>query len=487
MFHNYVRLKIFNQDGRDKAARIEIAYGEKSSVTNVAGRTIRPDGTIIELKKDAIHQEEVVRASGLKRKVTSFAMPGVEVGAIVEYRWTEVHSAADILYSRLQFQREYPVRRVKYYVKPLSGPYMEYTMSMWPFNCKPTTFLKQETNGFSSTTVENVPAFREEPLMPAEPQVRPWALLFYHKDANRRDPEKYRLKVAKDTYGDLKASLKTDNALKQAAGEAVQGATTDQDKVDHLIRYVRAHVRDVSDRRVTDAERAEWRRKYPRDRYRTSAEVFTSGLGDADELNTLFAALALEVGLEARPALVSDREELGFDKRLPERYFLRNIDMAVQIGDKWQLYDVSARLLPPDMLRWQEENTDALLTDPKQLLFIRSAMTPPEKSLSGRKATLVLSEDGTLEGDVVLSWTGHPAYERRVEFDGESETRRLEMEKERILKVWPQAEVSALRLENVDDPEKALHLTYHIRIPAYAEGTGKRLFFQPFFFERRVS
>jgi hypothetical protein len=45
------------------------------------------------------------------------------------------------------------------------------------------------------------------------------------------------------------------------------------------------------------------------------------------------------------------------------------------------------------------------------------------------------------------------------------------------------AEVSEISIDNVDDPSKPLVTKYKIRVPGYAQKTGKRLFLQPGFFE----
>src|SRR6185369_13055803 len=42
------------------------------------------------------------------------------------------------------------------------------------------------------------------------------------------------------------------------------------------------------------------------------------------------------------------------------------------------------------------------------------------------------------------------------------------------------------KVENAEDTEKPLAITYHVKIPGYAQRTGKRLFFAPFYFERGV-
>src|SRR5262249_1948908 len=85
----YIRLKIFTDKGKDQYGTVQIPYSGKSTIYAVAGRTIRPDGSIVELSKDAIFDKVIVKKSGRKTKVISFAMPAVEPGAIIEYSWSQ--------------------------------------------------------------------------------------------------------------------------------------------------------------------------------------------------------------------------------------------------------------------------------------------------------------------------------------------------------------------------------------------------------------
>jgi hypothetical protein len=486
VLYHYVRLKVFDEKGKAKAATIDIPFGDKNSILYVSGRTIKADGTELELQKESVYERTLVKSGRSRQKVKSFAMPGVEPGAIVEYRWKEIRHDPNSLYMRLQFQREFPAQKVTYFVKPLSRDYTSYSMSIWPVNCKPSPMVL-DNEGFNLTTLENVPAFREEPMMPGEANVRPWALIFY-SDGRRREPEKYWNDVGKEIYNDvLKPALKANDDIKQAAAQAVQGAASDEEKVLALIRYLRRNLRDLFGPQVTEAERSKILKQMPGSRVRTSAEVFKSGVGTADELNTLFAAMASQVGLDTRPALVADREDIAFQPQMTERYFLRSIDMAVNIGGKWKLYDVSARRLPSNMLSWREEGMKALLSDPKKPVFVESPLSPPEASASVRTAKFTLADDGTLEGDVDQQYTGHTASARRNELVGETEARQFDQLKEEITKVFPGSEFSAPRIENVDDPDHPLKVHYHIKIQGYAQRTGKRLLLQPLFFQRGES
>ena len=49
------------------------------------------------------------------------------------------------------------------------------------------------------------------------------------------------------------------------------------------------------------------------------------------------------------------------------------------------------------------------------------------------------------------------------------------------------AELTNIVIENVSDPAKPFIYKYHIRVPAYAQRTGKRLFLQPAFFQRGLA
>src|SRR5256714_3550839 len=185
IFNHYIRVKVFTDHGRESQSKIDLLYGKlfgsEIKIKDIAARTIKPDGSIVELKKEDIFERTVVKASGLKVKAKSFAMPGGEPGAIIEYRWREVRGDSISNYDRLEFSRDIPVRLVKYYIKPYTGPYFPYGMRGQPFNGQSTPFQK-EKDGYYSTTMTNVPAFREEPYMPPEYSVRPWMLIYYSED-----------------------------------------------------------------------------------------------------------------------------------------------------------------------------------------------------------------------------------------------------------------------------------------------------------------
>ncbi|MFS8084768.1 MAG: DUF3857 domain-containing protein [Acidobacteriota bacterium] len=176
VINHYLRIKIFTERGRESQSKVDIPYDNEVEIRDLAARTIKPDGSIVELQKKDFFDRTIVKQGGSKAKAKSFAMSNVELGSIIEYRYREERNNTLSFYERLDFQRDIPVRSVKYTMKPIGIPGLGFQMR--PFNgfVHDSWDKKTETFTFWMT---NVPAFHEEPKMPPEYEVRPYLLVFY--------------------------------------------------------------------------------------------------------------------------------------------------------------------------------------------------------------------------------------------------------------------------------------------------------------------
>ena len=87
---HYVRVKVFNERGRDKYSKVDIPFVKGSKVKNIMARVIKADGSIVELAKADVFEREIAKTDKIKVKAKSFAVPGIEPGVIVEYQYQEV-------------------------------------------------------------------------------------------------------------------------------------------------------------------------------------------------------------------------------------------------------------------------------------------------------------------------------------------------------------------------------------------------------------
>lgn len=482
IFSHYIRIKVFTERGKESQSKIDIPYIGRNKITDVAGRTIKPDGTIVELKKDAVFDRTIAKAGGIKIKARSFAMPAVEPGVIIEYRWKEIRPYQMANNVRLQFQREIPVQSVKYYLKPaqMEVAYTSAGMLTRTFNGDPAPFNK-EKDGFYSTGMNNVPAYHDEPRMPPEDQVRTWMLVYYSFD-KASPPTQYWPKLGKELYEDSKASMKVTDDIRKAAAAAAGDATTPEEKLHRLFDFCRSRIKNINDDAsgLTEADLVKLKKN------ESPSDTLKRGIGTGRDINFLFGALAGAAGFDARIARLADRSDIFFDINFTSTYFLRAYNIAVKVGAEWKFFDPASTYVPFGMLRWQEEGLPALICDAKEAGFVKTPISPSERSLQKRSATLKLTDDGTLEGDVRIEYNGQFAVEKKEQNDDDSPAQREENLRDLIKEQMSTAEVSNIKIENVTDPEKPFVYAFHVRVPGYSQRTGKRLFLQPAFFEKGI-
>jgi len=479
VLNHYVRIKIFTDRGRETYSRVDITYLTGTDIKDVAARTIKPDGSIVELKKEDVFEKTIVKVSGVKLRAKSFALPGVETGAIVEYRWREVRNNSITFYDRFELQRDIPVRLVEYHLKP--ARFQSFTsigMNARTYHGNTTPFVK-EKDGFFLTTMTNVPPFREEPRMPPENQMRAWMLVYYTTEENL-PAEKLWPKVGREVYEAYKPVLKPTDEIRKATAEAIGDAATPQEKLVRLYNYSRDKIKNIND----DAEGISKEERAKIKENKTPTDTLKRGTGTGEDIDVLFAAMANAAGFDARITRTSDREKIFFNNASNDRYWLNGYNVAVLLDGQWRFFDPASKYVPFGMLRWQEEGEKTLIPDPKEAIWVQTPISEPQKSLMKRTAKLTLTEDGTLEGDVQIEFTGQLANEKKEEIDEESQARREESLTDDVKAQLNSAELTKVRIENVTDPVKPLIHAYHIRVPGYAQRTGKRLFLQPAFFQR---
>lgn len=469
---HYLRIKIFTERGKEQKSTIDLPYFGRTNISNIQGRTIKANGEIVELKKDAVFERTIVKFGKLKLKAKSFAMPGVEPGVIIEYRYRE--SRPTYYHTRLEFQQDIPVQIVKYYVKPLASA----TYRLWskPFHCNPTPLVRERD--FQMTSLSKVPAFKEEPYMVPENQVRAWMLLYYSTES-KIEADKYWKELGKKEFNENKAAMKVNDDVRKVATETIGDASTPDQKLERLLTYCRTKIKYLFDDALTLTD--EDRKKIKENK--SPADTLKNGIGTAQDLDFLFGALASAAGFETRVVMVSDRSENFFDPSFANDYFLDDRLIAVKVDSGWKFFSPHILYVPYGMLPWKHEGLKGLLTDPKEPTFIDLPVSTPEKSLERTIGKFKLNEEGTLEGDAYIEFTGHLAAFMKEENDEETPEKRETILKDIIKKHLGAVEISNLKIENVTDLVKPFTYSFHIKVENYATRTGKRLFLQPAFFQ----
>ena len=488
ILNHYLRIKIFTERGRENNSKIDIPFGKiphsdaQILIKDIAARTIKPDGTIIEVNPKDIFERDIVKGSGIKLKAKAFVVPGIEAGAIIEYRWKEIRDDMFSYYISLELARDIPVQFVKYSVKPYSAP--NFRLGMRIHSSNTSNHFVKDKDGFYSTTMENVPAFREEPRMPPERDVKPWLLVYYAEHDIKQTAVDYWKEKGKESYKYHKSVTKVNDDIRRAAAQAIGDAVEPEEKIERIFNFCRKNIKNVAD----DASglTVEQRKNFKENKDITDA--LKRGQGSWHDINMLFAAMLMSAGFEARVANASIRTNPPFNKELANDYFLRTENIAVKVGNEWKFYDPATLYLPFGMLYWTEEGQEALISDEHEPFWVSLPKSSAEQSKQKRTAKLRLAENGTIDGDVRIEYTGHLAQYYKEYYDdntpAEREKSLTEMIKRRTLNT---AEITNISIENVQDSEAPLVFSFKINIPSYIERTGKRIFLQPNIFERNTS
>lgn len=489
---NYIRLKVFTERGRELNSKISLPFGDASRFTteikDLAARTIAPDGRVEEVKPQDIYESEQVKVRGLKAKAKTFALPNLKVGSVVEYRWRENKLPSTIFFSgylvlsfgisaegeRFEVQREFPVRRVTYYINPINSRAPTGKVFNWP---QQPQLVKQGDD--YTFTLENLPAVRVEPFMPPDDQAQAWFMYYQRKDITPSAMLAWLVQRGSSDNKELKKQADNDN-FKRTVREVVGNTVDPVTKLRLIFDYCRAKVRNLSDptQRLTEKEQKD----YPINP--SLSDILKRGMGYQAQINQLFMGLALAAGLDARLVLASNRRESFFDFTFPRPRLLTFSLVAVKVGEEWHFFQPGDPYTNFGRLRWEKEGVTALIPqDEKEALTLLTPISSADKSQALRHAQLSLSEDGTLAGDVEIIYSGHQAVALKEEYAATSSIER-ERDWTASLKQRLGAEITKFQMENIAANSELVKIAFHLRAVNYAQRTGKRMFLTPAVFQR---
>lgn len=488
---HYVRVKIFTERGRERFSKIDIPFVKgRVKIKEIAARIVRPDGSIVDVAEKDVIEREIIRANRVKIRAKSFAVPSIEAGVIVEYRYREIIEDGGAAGMDLEFQKDIPVQQLSYYYKPYNKKDPLFQL----YNFEGTRFIKQD-KGFYLAERTNVPAFKEEPRMPPEDMVRHWmelqgvrvnvtdvsamSITFSIKDPS--NPTQYWGSVAGEKAGLIEFMNKPDKEIRRVAMEVTSNASSPDEKLKLLYDFCQKQIKNASfDTTIPEADKTKG------NKVKSVADVLKVRVADSPYVDMLFGSMASSIGFDTRVAFLGNRSEMFFDPRMTSESLVHPGAIAVKVGNDWKFFNPGLPFLSYGMLVWYEEDVWALLVGARQHSWAKTPLTGHEQSLTKRTGKFKLSEDGTLEGDVAIELNGQAAVVDRLDlYDKDAAARDQEVQDDFKRRVAT-GEITAVSIENLNDISKPLVYRYKVRVPGYAQKTGKRIFFQPGFFEYGV-
>jgi Domain of Unknown Function with PDB structure (DUF3857) len=467
--YNYVRIKILTEEGR-KYANVEIPFRRgKEAVSSIRARTVRPDGTIA-VFDGKVYEKTIVKAKGVKYLAKTFTLPDVQVGSIVEYHFTYDSEDGYVFDSYWILSDELFTKKASFTLKP----YEEFSVRWsWPAGLPVGTQPPQQgPDHIVRMTTQDIPAFQVEDFMPPENEMK-LRVEFVYSDAIsvESDQTKYWKKFGKKQFDGVESFVGKDKAMQQALAQVVSPNDSPETKLQKIYARVQ-QVRNLS----YEPRRSEQELK--RDKLKENknvADLWENGYGWGRDITWLFLALAKAAQFEAYPVLASGRSEYFFRPARMNSTELNSNVVLVKLNGKDIYFDPGTAFLPYGLLPWAEAGVGGLKLDRDGGSWVTTALPPSSASRIERKADLKLSEDGSLEGKVTISFTGLEALSRRLELREKDDAAKKKYLEDQMTEYIPAAIETELKAQpDWKSSSEPLVAEYQVKIPGWVAAAGKR-------------
>jgi len=468
----YMRIKIFTQEGT-KEGHVEIPFvKENENVSYIAGRTIRPDGTIVNFDGQA-QETTVLKQSGLRVLVKSFTLPDVQPGCIIEYRY-QLEGRPDYVIDR-QWEVTQPIytREAHFTYIPLDQGSLTpmHRAHLLPADAE----LKPQPDGSYTMVVHDIPGLVEEDLMPPEKPIEARVSFYYQQpDAPMAtDPSnKYWDHYAKKWDGDLEHFIDKKSELSQEVSKIVTAADSPEAK----LRKIYARVEQIRNLSMEDYRTEKELKDEQLKPNNNVTDVLSRRYGTERQINYLFVGLARAAGFEATEAYVAPRNLDLFIPASNDVSELQTDIVWVRAGSQEYYLDPGARYYGFGQLPWYETEVGGIRVDKKGATIVNTPSPAAADATMERKADLKVSDDGSVSGTLSIDFTGQRAGQLREEMRKADETGRkndLEEQIKRWLPVGSTIEVT--KIDNWDDIEQPVHIETTVKIASLASGNVRHL------------
>jgi hypothetical protein len=465
--YNYVREKIFTEEGR-KYADVEIPFfKEQADVHSIKARSIRPDGTIVNFD-GKIYEKEIVKARGLKYLAKTFTLPDVQPGSLIEYHYTVDFREYYVFDSHWTLSEELFTKRGKYSLKP----YGEFALQWsWPNGLPAGTAPPAKQGGTIRMESQDIPAFQVEDDMPPEDTMKFKVDFSYSEGTIEKEPEKFWKKRGKKLNDEVEGFT----GKRRAMEEALAGIVSPSDAPEVKLQKIYARVQQF---RNTSYEREKTEQEQKREKekeIKNVEELWKRGYGNSLQIPWVFLSLARAAGFETYPVWVASRTDHFFNSNLMKASDLNSNVVLVKLNGKELYLDPGSVFTPFGLLPWGETGVRGLKLDKDGGSWVTTPI--PESSVSKieRKADLKMTLDGSLEGKLTVIYSGLEAEWLRIEERNEDEAHRRKFLEDEVKEAVP----VGIEVEITNKPDWAssastLVAEFNLKVPGWVSGAGRR-------------
>jgi hypothetical protein len=470
MHSTYARIKILTEKGKEMFSDIEIPYEAGNySITNIAGRTVHSDGTVIPFEGKPI-DKLVTKYGGVRIMEKVFSMPDVQVGSIIEYRWKLRYDSGMFFAPYWIVQQPVFVHSAHYHFKPTADMGHEGMFTyILPTGVKPV----QQSDGYD-LRLTNIPALPDEDYMPPMRSFS-YRLIFYYSSWSSSG--EFWENEGK-TWSKQVNHFADPGQLHDVAAQMMAPGDSDLVKAQKTYFAV-MKLENTSFTREHSAEE----NKAEGLRVKTAADIWQQKRGDADEITRLYIGLLRAEGLRAYSMAVVNRDLNLFQVNFLNWNQLDNEIAIVSIGGKDVYLDPGERYCEFGRLHWKHNwATGVRQTDSGTAIATTPGLNYLENH-TDRYAQLTLSPDGQVSGFIRETMSGAAALHwRQLALSTDDTQLKKDFQEQLQPDLPPGVQVKTNHFVGLDHPQTALMVQVDVS-GSLGTATGKRVFIPAVFFE----
>jgi hypothetical protein len=469
----YLRKKIFTQEGTD-AANVEIPFfKEYSDVKDIRARTIRPDGTIVNFEGKPF-EKTIAKRSGLQYLAKTFSLPDVKPGCIIEYKYRLQFKPLHLPDHEWVVSSDIYTREGRFSILPYDSYWQNFPLRFRQYGMKETVTPQKQQDGYWAVTVKDIPGVWDEPDMPPDRALEA-RIEFFHDDEGTPPNEtldQYWARTEKHWNDEFDHFIGKKSAMEPEVAKTVASTDTPEQKLRKL--YDRAQqIRNLSNE---DSKSEKEAKQENLKKNNNADDVLKHGYGDAREINLLYVAMARAAGFDSNSVLLAPRNYGVFYSQMRDTSALNADIVWVKAGDKEYWLDPGARFYPFGILPWYETNTAGVRVSSKPSDFVTSPDPKIDDAVITRTADISIDADGAATGKISVDFGGQFAALRREEGRKDDETAHKKTTEDDIKKWLPaDANFELTKLDNWDKTDQPLHVEGTVKVANFGSSVGHRL------------
>jgi hypothetical protein len=467
---NYVRIKILTEEGRDHA-NVEIQFDKADeNVVGIHARTIKPNGSVVQFD-GKVFEKTIEKARGLRYLAKTFTLPDVQVGDIIEYRYTYDLSEKYVFASRWILSDPLFTRDAKFTLKPYVAKYSPMSLRWTWQGLAPGLQPKEGPDHIVRLEVHNIAAFQVEDYMPPPDELRARVNFIYENEYLDNNPDQFWRHVGKKRNELLESFIGKRKAMEEAVGQIVSPGDAPEVK----LRKIYDRVQQIRNRSFEIRKSAQEEKRDKEKPIENVEDIWKRGYANGQQLTWLYLALVRAAGFDACGVWAADRRLYFFSPNTMESRKLDANLVRVKLNGKDLYFDPGAAFTPFGMLTWSETGTPGLCLDKDGGTWITTTLPHSSESRLEHTAKLKLTDGGSLEGKVTVTYTGLEAMYHRLDVLNADDVTRKKFLEDRMKNQIPvAAEVELTNKPDWSSAETPLVAEFDVKIPDWASNAGKR-------------